>query len=124
MLILILLDVQYFQNFVFTFEEGWNGKSHSLPDFHHSKKNFSSAEFSILDTEEENFLYPLTLFGKTCTNMRFSRKNDVSSLSIWESVPTRQTAHGNFLIICQMVLLPNVKKTRHQNVEPVTELYN
>ena len=55
MLILILLDVQYFQNFVFAFEKGWNGKSHSLSDFYHSKKKFSSAEFSVLDTEEENF---------------------------------------------------------------------
>ena len=29
-------------------------------------------------------------------------------MSIWGNVFTLQTAHGNFLILCQMVLLPNI----------------
>ena len=36
------------------------------------------------------------------------KKNVVSSLSIWGNDPTLQTALGNFLILCQMGLLPNI----------------
>ena len=35
MLILILIDVQYLQNVVFSFEKYLNGQHHSLSDFHH-----------------------------------------------------------------------------------------
>ena len=38
MLILILIDVQYLQNLVFSFEKGSNVQNHSLSDSHHSKK--------------------------------------------------------------------------------------
>ena len=34
MLIVILVDVQYLQNGVFSFEKGWNGQNHSLSDSH------------------------------------------------------------------------------------------
>ena len=37
----------------------------------------------------------------------FQEKN-VSSLSICENALTLQTAFGNFLMLCQMVLLPNI----------------
>ena len=33
------------------------------------------------------------------------KKNDVFSLPIWGNVPTLQIAHGNFLKLCQMILL-------------------
>ena len=37
----------------------------------------------------------------------FEEKNNVSSFSIWGNVPTLQPAHGNFLIVYQMMLLSN-----------------
>ena len=40
------------------------------------------------------------------TNVQLSRKNDISSLPIWKKCVTLQTAHRNFLILCQMSLLP------------------
>ena len=48
MLILILIDVQYLQNLVFSFEKGLNVQNHSLPDSHHSIKKFP----------QQNFLFP------------------------------------------------------------------
>ena len=52
----------------------------------------------------------------------FQAKN-VSSLSTWGNVLTLQTAHGNFLILCQMVLLPNInflisKQTKTPKIDP------
>ena len=38
----------------------------------------------------------------------FQEKKNVSSLSICGNVITLQTAYGNFLMLCQMVLLPNI----------------
>ena len=38
----------------------------------------------------------------------FQEKNDVSSLSVRGNAPTLYTAHRNFHILCQMVLLSNV----------------
>ena len=57
MLILILIDVQYLQKVVFSFEKGLNGQKHSSGS-HHSIKNFL----------QQNFPSPhlLTLFGKPC----------------------------------------------------------
>ena len=68
MLILILIDVQYLQNVVFGFEKGSNGQNH------HSIKNFFPAKFPILATDGGNSPYPLTLFGKPCTNVQSSKK--------------------------------------------------
>ena len=45
MLILILIGVQYLQNFVFNFEKGSHGQNHSLVSLHPSKK--ISAKFPI-----------------------------------------------------------------------------
>ena len=36
------------------------------------------------------------------------QEKNVSSLSILGNVLTLQTAHGNFLVLCQMVLHPNI----------------
>ena len=47
MLILILIDVQYLQNLVFSFEKGSNVQNHSLSDSHHSIKKFPPAKFPI-----------------------------------------------------------------------------
>ena len=47
MLILILIDVQYLQNLVFSFENGSNVQNHSLSDSHHSIKKFPLAKFPI-----------------------------------------------------------------------------
>ena len=35
-------------------------------------------------------------------------KKKVSSLSMFGNVLTLQTTHGDFLMLCQMVLLPNI----------------
>ena len=48
MLILILIDVQYLQNLVFSFEKGSNVQKHSLSDSHPS----------IIKFPQQNFLFP------------------------------------------------------------------
>ena len=50
-------------------------------------------------------------------------KKKVSSLSIFGNVLALQTAHGNFLMLCQMVLLPNInfltsKQNKTPNIDP------
>ena len=46
-------------------------------------------------------------------------------LSIWGNVLTRQTAHGNFLIVCQMVSHPNINfLLSKQNVEAIVCIVN
>ena len=46
-------------------------------------------------------------------------------MSIWGNVLTRQTAHGNFLIICQMVSHPNINfLLSKQNVEAIGCIVN
>ena len=48
MLILVLIDVQYIQNVVFSFEKASNGQNHSSSDSHHPitppplQQNFAS----------------------------------------------------------------------------------
>ena len=63
MLILILIDVQYLQNLVFSFEKGSNVQNHSLSDSHHSKKNLP-AKFPIPLLREFSCL-PLDTIWKT-----------------------------------------------------------
>ena len=55
MLILILVNVQYVQNVVFSFDKGLNGQDHSSGCHHPMKKSL-----------QQNFLLPqpLTLFEK------------------------------------------------------------
>ena len=50
-------------------------------------------------------------------------KNKVSSLSIFKNVLTLQTSHGNFLMLCQMVLIPNInflisKQNKTPKIDP------
>ena len=40
LLILILIDVKYLQNIVFSFEKGLNGQNHSSSGSHHPVKKF------------------------------------------------------------------------------------
>ena len=52
----------------------------------------------------------------------FQEKN-VSSLRIWGNALTIQTAHGNFLTLCQMVLHPNInflisKQNKTPKIDP------
>ena len=46
MLILILINVEYLQNVVFSFEKGLNSQNHPS-DFHQPIKKFTPAEFPI-----------------------------------------------------------------------------
>ena len=48
MLILIIIDVQYLQNVVFSFEKVLSGQNHSFSGSHHWKKKSLSAKFLIL----------------------------------------------------------------------------
>ena len=48
MLIFILVDVQYSQNAVFTFEKGSNRQNHFSSSSHHLVKKFPPVKFSIL----------------------------------------------------------------------------
>ena len=62
MLILILIDVQYLQNVVLSFEVGLNGQiSPQIPTI---QEKIPSAKFLI--TSIGGILLPLTLFGKSC----------------------------------------------------------
>ena len=47
MSILILINVQYFQNVVFSFEKGLSGQNHSLSDSQHPIEKFSPGKFHI-----------------------------------------------------------------------------
>ena len=47
MLILILINVQYLQNVVFSFGKGLSGKNHSLSDSHHPVEKFPPDKFTI-----------------------------------------------------------------------------
>ena len=57
--VLILIDVQYLQNVVFSFEMGSNGQNQSLSDSHLWIKK-SSPHWD----EGGNLPYPLVLFGR------------------------------------------------------------
>ena len=49
MLILILINVQFLRNFVFSFEKSWNSQNHSLSDSQNPMKNvFHSKIFNCL----------------------------------------------------------------------------
>ena len=61
MLGLILIDIQYLQNVVFSLENGSNGQNHT-PGSHHLKKNPPQQNFTPPPNGGESFL--LTLFGK------------------------------------------------------------
>ena len=64
MLILILIDIQYSQNAVFSFEKGLNRQNHSSSRFHQPVKKFLPSNIS--DSPATGGIYPppLPLFGK------------------------------------------------------------
>ena len=63
MLILVLIDLQYIQNVVFSFEKGSNGQNHSSSDSHYP-----------IHPTPSKILHPLTLkaIWKTLDNWRVS----------------------------------------------------
>ena len=65
MLILILIDIQYTQNVVFSFEKGSNGQNHSSSVYYHLIKNIPQQNFSFPPVGG----FPPTLFGKTWKQM-------------------------------------------------------
>ena len=67
MLILILIDVQYLQKVVFSFEKGSNDQNHSSSGSHHPIKNPPQQNFKLPSTGKGIYPSPnhsLTLFGK------------------------------------------------------------
>ena len=52
MLILVLIDVQYSQKAVFSFEKGLNRQNHSSSGPHHPVKKFPPAKFLIPPWED------------------------------------------------------------------------
>ena len=64
MLNLIIIDVQYIQNVVFSFVKGLNSQSHSS-DSHLPTKQFPPANFQFPHPS------PITLFGKPCNTMTY-----------------------------------------------------
>ena len=64
MLSLVLIDVQYLQNVVFSFEKDSNGQNHYLPDSHYSIKKLPQQNFIFLPLAEI-FPIPLNAIWKT-----------------------------------------------------------
>ena len=67
MLILILIDVQYSQKAVFSFEKGLNNQNHPSPGSLHLVKRFPSSKISNPLTGRGIYLpppHPLPLFEK------------------------------------------------------------
>ena len=62
MLILILTDNQYLQNFIFSLEKGSNGLNHSSPGSHLRLKKYPQQNFSLPHWGDSPS--SLTLFGK------------------------------------------------------------
>ena len=62
MLILILIDSQYLQNAVLSFEKGSNGQMQCSSDSNHPIKKFPLQNFLL--PPQGGFLHPFSLFGK------------------------------------------------------------
>ena len=75
MLILILIDVQYLQNVVFSFGKGSNGQNHSSSDSHHHNEKIPSQQTFPSPLWERNSPCPLKLFGKPCYVSDLSKLN-------------------------------------------------
>ena len=63
------------------------------------------------------------LINQTTLMCSFQEKKNASSLSTWRNVLTLQTPHRNFLMLCQMVLLPNInflisKQNKTPKIDP------
>ena len=62
MLILILIDVQYSQKAVFSFEKGLNHQNHPSPGSLHLVKRFPPSKISNPPTSRGGFTPPPTLY--------------------------------------------------------------
>ena len=63
------------------------------------------------------------LKNQTTLMCSFQEEKNASSLSTWRNVLTLQTPHRNFLMLCQMVLLPNInflisKQNKTPKIDP------
>ena len=77
MLVMILIDVQYLQDVVLSFEKGWNGQIHSSSDSHHSKKNIP-AKFPIPPTWRGiSHLLPFNTTWKTLERIMIKETKNV-----------------------------------------------
>ena len=83
MLLFILINVQYLQNVVFSFEKGLSGQNHSLSDSHHLIEKSPLANFSSPS--------PLTLLGKPWTKdqvcegfLAYSKLNSTFLLNLFQ----------------------------------------
>ena len=68
MLILILIDVQYSQKAVLSFEKGSNGQNHSSSGSHHPVKKIPPSKISDSTPNWGEPSHPLPLFGKPIWN--------------------------------------------------------
>ena len=71
MLILILINVQYLQNVVFSFEKGLNGQNHSSSGSHHPTQKSPSKvsrsaphSLTLLKTLETCIIFEFVFFSK------------------------------------------------------------
>ena len=83
MLLFILINVQYLQNVVFSFEKGLSGQNHSLSDSHHLIEKSPLANFPSPS--------PLTLLGKPWTKdqvcegfLAYSKLNSTFLLNLFQ----------------------------------------
>ena len=89
-LILILIDVQYSQNAVFTFGKDLNHQNHSSSGSHHQVEKSPPAKFLIPPPNVGEFTStptPLLLFGKPC-HVRSTSKwwlLQILNVIIWKS---------------------------------------
>ena len=80
--------------------------------------NYATKPFGILQRVSKRQKVCIS-FGHRKSRYLFSQKR----LSIWGNVLMLQNAHGNFLILCQMVLLPNInflisKQNKTPKIDP------
>ena len=93
MLFLILINVQYLQNVVFSFENGWNGPDHSSLVSHHPEKNSP---------------YCITLFGKPSCCV-------FVCVSLWYQIKVLVNPH----YVSDFSKLETLLHKTHDNVLPV-----
>ena len=91
MLISILIDVQYLQNIVFSFEGGSNGQNQSSSGSHHLIKKFPS---------QQHFWFPPVggippLPFNTFKNPKW-KKNSRLNLNVWGQTWTGMLKYGNY----------------------------
>ena len=68
LLVLILIDVQYFQNVVFSLEKDSKSQNHSSSGSHHPIKKVPPSKIFHFPPIVEDFTHPWLLFWKPCTD--------------------------------------------------------